>query len=151
MLYNILPEKWLSVHNLEIWQPWQGLLEFSTSLFTYLGTDWMTKLLVWLTKSGFDAFHFTPSNWTVEEINRLRALFQKLKVQLSLSFSSSEKLCYSDILFPVKSIWLYDPQANNAEGSGDAPKGEVALSEEDKKRLKEELLQEMINNKKKGQ
>ena len=113
--YNILPEKWLSVHNLEVWQPWQGLLEFSTSLFTYPGTDWMTKLLVWLTKSGFDAFHFTPSDWTVEEINHLRALFQKLKVQLSLSFSSSEKLCYSDILFPVKRIWLYDPQAINAE------------------------------------
>ncbi len=32
-----------------------------------------------------------------------------------------------------------------------APKGEIELSEADKKRLKEELLQEMINNKKKGQ
>jgi hypothetical protein len=113
--YNLLPEKWLSVHNLEVWQPWQGLLEFSTSLFTYPGTDWMTKLLVWLTKSGFDAFHFTPSNWTVDEINRLRALFQNLKIQVSLSFLSKDEVRYSEILFPVKRIWLYDPQAIDGE------------------------------------
>ena len=35
-----------------------------------------------------------------------------------------------------------------AKPEGDTPKGEIALSEEDKKRLKEELLQEMINKKK---
>ena len=113
--YNVLPEKWLSVHNLEIWQPWQGLLEFSTSLFTYPGTDWMTKLLIWLTNSGFDAFHFTPSDWTVDEMNHLRAFFQKHKLQLSLSFLSNKDVCFSDILIPVKRIWLYDPQAVNAE------------------------------------
>ena len=113
--YDILPEKWLSVHNLEVWQPWQGLLEFSSSLYTYPGLDWMTKLLVWLTKSGFDAFHFTPSKWTVNDINHLRALFQNLKIQLSLSFLSNEEVRYSDILFPVKRIWLYDPLAVNAE------------------------------------
>ncbi|MBR4328916.1 MAG: hypothetical protein IKO19_07775 [Candidatus Riflebacteria bacterium] len=113
--YNVLPEKWLSVHNLEIWQPWQGLLEFSTSLFTYPGTDWMTNLLVWLTKSGFDAFHFTPSDWTVDEMNHLRAFFQKHNLQLSLSFLSDKEVHYSDILLPVKRLWLYDPQAVKAE------------------------------------
>ena len=41
--------------------------------------------------------------------------------------------------------------SSNKEGSSDTPKGEVVLSEEDKKRLKEELLQEMINKKKGGQ
>ena len=113
--YNILPEKWLSVHNLEIWQPWQGLLEFSTSLFTYPGTDWMTNLLVWLTNSGFDAFHFTPSDWNVDEMNHLRAFFQKHKLLLSLSFLSNKEVCFSDILLPVKRVWLYDPQAVKAE------------------------------------
>ena len=35
-----------------------------------------------------------------------------------------------------------------SEGGEKAPKGEIELSEEDKKRLKEELLQEMMNKKK---
>ena len=42
-------------------------------------------------------------------------------------------------------------ETSNKDSSGDAPKGEVVLSEEDKKRLKEELLKEMINKKKGGQ
>ncbi len=113
--YIILPEKWLSVHNLEVWQPWLGLMEFSTSLFDYPGDEWMTNLLVWLTKSGFDAFHFNPSKWNVDELNRLRALFQNLKIKLSISFLSTEEVCYSNILFPLKRIWLYEPQAINAE------------------------------------
>ena len=113
--YSMLPEKWLSVHNLEIWQPWLGLEEFSTTLFTYPGTEWLTKLLEWLTKSGFDSFHFNPSKWTVEEINLLRTALNNLKISLSISFLSDEPVNYSDILIPVKRIWLYEPKAVKCE------------------------------------
>ena len=41
-----------------------------------------------------------------------------------------------------------EAEATASKDSADTPKGNVALSEADKKRLKEELLQEMINKKK---
>ena len=113
--YYMLPEKWLSVHNLEIWQPWLGLEEFSTSLFTYPGLEWISNLLEWLTGSGFDSFHFNPSKWTVEEINLLRTIINKIKVDLSISFLSDEAVNYSEILIPIKRIWLYEPKALEAE------------------------------------
>ena len=113
--YTMLPEKWLSVHNLEIWQPWLGLNEFSTSFFSYPGIDWINNMLEWLTKSGFDSFHFNPSKWSVDEINQLRNILNKLKIDLSISFLSDETVNYSDILIPIKRIWLYEPKANKAE------------------------------------
>lgn len=113
--YTMLPEKWLSVHNLEIWQPWLGLNEFSSSFFSYPGIDWINNMLEWLTKSGFDSFHFNPSKWSVDEINQLRNILNKLKIDLSISFLSDETVNYSDILIPIKRIWLYEPKANKAE------------------------------------
>lgn len=113
--YYMLPEKWLSVHNIEIWQPWLGLEEFSTGLFTFPGVDWLSNLLEWLTSSSFDSFHFNPSKWTVEEINLLRNTINKLKINISISFLSNESVPYRDILIPVKRIWLYEPEAVKME------------------------------------
>lgn len=113
--YTMLPEKWLSIHNLEIWQPWLGLNEFTTSFFSYPGIEWISNMLEWLTKSGFDSFHFNPSKWSVDEINQLRNILNKLKIDLSISFLSDEAVNYSDILIPIKRIWLYEPKANKAE------------------------------------
>ena len=113
--YTILPEKWLSVHNLEIWQPWLGLAEFSTTIFEYPGTDWMTKFLTWLSCSGFDSFHFNPSKWTVDEINILRNIYNNLNINLSISFLNKNPINYSEILLPVKRIWIYYPRAIELE------------------------------------
>ncbi len=113
--YNILPEKWLSVHNIEVFQPWMGLVEFSSTLFTYPGLEIMTGLLNWLKDSGFNAIHFNPNKWAVEDINRLRATILKLKLTISISFLSIEFVKYSEILVPLKSIWLHNPQASRID------------------------------------
>ena len=113
--YNILPEKWLSVHNIEVFQPWMGLTEFSSTLFTYPGLEIMTGLLNWLKDSGFDAIHFNPNKWAVEDINRLRATVLKLKLTISISFLSIDFVKYSEILVPLKSIWLHNPQASRID------------------------------------
>ncbi len=113
--YSISSEKWLNDHSIEIWQPWLGLSEFSTSFYHYPGNDWIINLLKWLIKSGFNSYHFNPSKWTVDEINLLRPIINNFKINLSLSFNSSEEVNYSDILIPIKRIWLYEPHAKKAE------------------------------------
>lgn len=113
--YSILCEKWLSEHNLEIWQPWQGLDEFSSNHFTYPGLDWLNNLLNWLRKSGYDSFHFNPSNWTADEVNALRSTINNLKINLSLSFNYNNPIKYSDILLPLKRLWIYYPNPREYE------------------------------------
>ena len=108
--YDVLPEKWLSVHNIEVFQPWLGLAEFSTALFVYPGLEYMIGFLKWLKDSGFDSVHFTPNKWTAEEINRLRAIVLKYQITLSISFLSSDSIAFPEILTPVKRIWIYNPQ-----------------------------------------
>lgn len=110
--YDILPEKWLSVHNIEVFQPWLGLSEFSSDLQVYPGMDLMIALIGWLKKSGFDAIHFAPNNCTVEDINKLRATIIKLQMAISFSFLPTTNISFSDILAPIKRIWLYNPSAS---------------------------------------
>lgn len=113
--YDILPEKWLSVHNIEVCQPWLGLEEFSLNLFSYPGQDWIVQLLSWLKDSGFDSVHFNPSGWVAEDISRLRPVVLKLNLTLSLSFMATTPMNFADIITPAKRIWLCYPQAINGD------------------------------------
>ena len=113
--YDLLPEKWLSVHDIEVFQPWLGLTEFSSTLFAYPGLEIMTRLLNWLKASDFDAIHFNPNKWTVDDINRLRTVILKLNLTISISFLSIDFVRYSDILAPIKSVWLHNPQASRMD------------------------------------
>lgn len=113
--YSILSEKWLSTKGIEVWQPWLGLAEFSTTVFEYPGYDWMVSFLNWLNESGIDSVHFGPSKASVEEINRLRASLLKNKISVSLSFLSTQEIRYAEILIPLKRIWLYFPKAEESE------------------------------------
>ncbi|PKL45821.1 MAG: hypothetical protein CVV41_02120 [Candidatus Riflebacteria bacterium HGW-Riflebacteria-1] len=112
--FEIHPEKWLAGRTLEVFQPWLGLLDQSDCHSSWPGIEWLTKLLNWLKLSGYQALHFRPSGLSTEHLHELRSVMLNLEMPFAVSFNISEQLHFSRVGAPLKQIWLYHPNRENA-------------------------------------
>lgn len=112
--YEIHPEKWLTGRTIEVFQPWLGLLDQSDQHSSWPGIEWITRLLNWLKLSGYNALHFRPSGLATEHLHELRSVMLNLEMPFAVSFKISEQLHFSRVGAPLRQIWLYHPNRENA-------------------------------------
>lgn len=107
---EINPEKWLTGRTIEIFQPWQGLLERSEQQFSWPKIDWLGKFMAWLQRSGYDAVHFRPSGLRPAGLHELRSVMLNLNMNFAAGFNASSNLDFSRVGKPLHQIWLYHPE-----------------------------------------
>lgn len=112
--YELETEKWLTGKTLEIMQPWLGLLDQSSEIFTYPGIAWVAEMIAVLQKSGFVAFHFCLCGLSADNLHELRSVMLNLKAPFAVSFKIDDIKQITSIGYPLLQIWLCDLSASNA-------------------------------------
>lgn len=114
--FDAPPEKTLHRKTYEIFQPWLGLFEFSDKKAAYPGVKWLSRLGKWMQLSGINELHFRPSGIRPKFLHEIRSIMLNLKIEFAVSFKnfSESELEGNCAGYPLKQVWLYQPDVENA-------------------------------------